>query len=68
MENSFKGIRYLELSNSSDINYRIYDRFFDKINYLITEKSYEKYSINQYIVRIGIDSNNSLPIEKIDFS
>ena len=33
------GIRYLELSDSYGTNYRICNKFFDKINYLITEKS-----------------------------
>ena len=33
------GIRYLELSDSYGTNYRIRNKFFDKINYLITEKS-----------------------------
>ena len=32
------GIRYLKLSNSYDINYRIYNKIFDKINHLITKK------------------------------
>ena len=59
----YSGIRYLELSNSYDINYRIYNKIFDKINCLITEKSDYKYSINHNFARIRIDSYNSLPIE-----
>ena len=34
----YNGIRYLELSNSYDINYRLYNKIFDKINHLITKK------------------------------
>ena len=34
----YNGIRYLELSNSYDINYRLYSKIFDKINHLITKK------------------------------
>ena len=60
----YNGIRYLELSNSYDTNYRVYNKIFDEINYLITEKSDDKYSINHNFARIKIDSYNSLPIEK----
>ena len=42
----YNGIRYLELSNSYNINYRIHNKIFDKINYLITIKSDDKYSMN----------------------
>ena len=34
----YNGIQYLELSNSYDINYRLYNKIFDKINHLITKK------------------------------
>ena len=34
----YNGIRYLELSNLYDINYRLYNKIFDKINHLITKK------------------------------
>ena len=65
----YNGIRYLELSNSYDTNYRVYNKIFDEINYLITEKIEDKYSINHNFARIKIDSFNSLPMEtKIDFS
>ena len=60
----YNGIRYLELSNSYDTNYRVYNKIFDEINYLITEKSDDKYSINHNFARIKIDSYKSLPIEK----
>ena len=60
----YNAIGYLELSNSYDSNYRIYNNIFDKINYLITGKSDDKYSINHNSARIRIDSYNSLPIEK----
>ena len=63
----YNGIRYLELSNSYDTNYRVYNKIFDEINYLITEKSDDKYSINHNFARIKIDSYNSLPIEKVTF-
>ena len=46
------GIRCLELSDSYDISYRIYNKFFDKINYFIPHN----------FARIRIDSYNSLPI------
>ena len=39
------------------------------MNYLIIEKSDDKYSINHNFTRIRIDPYNSLPIEKnIDYS
>ena len=62
-------IRYLELSNSYNevycrINSRIYNAIFDRINYLVSEKSDDKYSIDHYPARTRIDSYNSLPIEK----
>ena len=45
-------IRYLVLSNSYDeayyrINSWIYNAIFDRINYLISEKSDDKYGINR---------------------
>ena len=45
----YHGIRYLELSNSNDINYGIYNKVFDEINYLITGKSDDRYSINHIL-------------------
>ena len=39
--------------------------FCDRIKYLITEKSGIPESINHNFGKIRIDSNNSLPIEKI---
>ena len=41
-----------------------YNAIYDGINYLISEKSGFIYSINHSFARIGIDSYNSLPIEK----
>ena len=47
----------------------MYNAIFGRINYLISEKSDAKYSINHNFARIRIDSYNSLPIEKKkDFS
>ena len=37
-----EGVRYLELSNSYDINYRIYNVLFDIINDLISKKDDDK--------------------------
>ena len=61
----YNGIRYLEVSNSCDINYRIYNAIFDRI---ISEKSGIADSIDHNFVRIRIDLYNSLPTEKKDFS
>ena len=33
----YNGIRYLELCSSYNINYRVYKKIFDKIDYFITE-------------------------------
>ena len=52
--------KYLKLFDSW-----IYDRIYDKINYLIGEKNNYKYSISHNFAKIRIDSHNSLPIEKI---
>ena len=48
----YNGIRYLELSNSCEINYRIYNKLFDTINHLVTKKNDDKYSINHNFARI----------------
>ena len=40
-----------------------YDKIFDNIKYLISEKSAITGSINHNLVRIIIDSYNSLPIK-----
>ena len=61
----YNGIRYLELCNSYGINSRIYYAIFDKINYLISEKSGIADSINHNFAIIRIDSYNSLRIEKM---
>ena len=67
------GIRFLELSNSYNdvyevyyrIDSRIHNAIFDRIKYLVTEKSDDKDSANHNPARIRTDSYNSLPIEKI---
>ena len=60
-------VRYLEFSiiliNSYNINYRIYNKIFDKTTYLISEKSDDKYCINHDFAIIRIDSYNPLPKE-----
>ena len=65
----YDGIRYLELSNSyNEVFYKVDSRkcnaIFDRINYLIREKSGITDSINHNFARIRIDSYNPLPIEK----
>ena len=60
----YNRIRYLELSNSYDINYRIYNEIFEKINYFITEKRDDKHSLNHNFPETRTDSCNSLSIEK----
>ena len=67
--NIYDGIRYLELSDSYNegfykIDSRRPNAIYDRINYLISEKSGITDSINHNFARIGIDSCNSLPIEK----
>ena len=52
--------RYLVL-----FGYGLFDKFSCKINYLISEKSDITDSINHNFGKIGIDSYNSLPFEKI---
>ena len=46
-------------------DYGWFDKLFDTIKYLITEKSGITDSINHNFARIRIDSYNSLTIEKI---
>ena len=53
------GTRYLEL-----FGFWFYHRIYDRINYLIGEKSNYKYNINHNFARTRIDSY-CLPIEKI---
>ena len=53
-------IRYLVL-----FDYSYYDKIGDRIKYLINEKSGITESIYNNFGKIRIDSNNSLPIEKI---
>ena len=56
--------RYLVL-----FHHGLFDKIFDKIKYLIGEKSGITDSDNHNFGKIGIDSYNSLPIEKnTDFS
>ena len=67
------GVRYLELCNSYNkvyygVDSRIYNAYFYRINYVISEKSGVTDSINHNFARITIDSYNSLPIEKKDLS
>ena len=45
-------------------DYGLFNEMFDKIKYLITEKSGIKNIINHNFGKIRIDSHNSLPIEK----
>ena len=52
--------RYLVL-----FDHGLFDKIFDKIKYLICEKSGITESINHNFGKIRIDSYNSLPIEKI---
>ena len=56
----YDGIRHLVL-----FNHLWYDKIYDRIRYLISEKSGITNSINHNFARIRIDSHNSLPIEKI---
>ena len=44
-----------------------YYTIYDRINYLISEKSGITYSINHNFARIGIDLYYSLPIEEKTF-
>ena len=65
----YNGVRNLELFDSYNEfcyrnNSRIYNTIFDRITYLISEKSGIKDSINHNFGRIRIDSCNSLPNEK----
>ena len=55
----YDGIRYLVLFDPER-----YNAIHHRINYLISEKSAIRYSINHNFARIRIDSYNSLPIEK----
>ena len=55
----YVGIRYLVLHD-----YKRYSTIFDRIRYLISEKSGITNSINCNFGRIRIDSHDSLPIEK----
>ena len=52
-------IRYLML-----FDFGLNDAIYDRIRYLINEKSGITDTINHNIARIRIDSYNSLPIEK----
>ena len=55
----YDGIRYLVLFSY------LYDEICNRIKYLISEKSGITDSINYNLAKIRIDSNISLPIEKI---
>ena len=57
---NYDGTRYLELFDSW-----IYNRIYDKINYLVGEKRNYKCSLSYDFAKIRIYSYNSLPIEKI---
>ena len=54
------GIRYLEI-----FGYGLYDEIYNRIRYLISEKSGITDSINYNFATIRIDSHNSLTIEKM---
>ena len=56
----YDGIRHFVL-----FNHLWYDKIYDRIRYLISEKSCITTSINHNFARIRTDSHNSLPIEKI---
>ena len=56
----YDGIRYLVI-----LGHSCFEEIFDRIKYLISEKSGITDSINHNFARIRIDSCNSLPIEKI---
>ena len=55
----YDGTRYLVLFRPER-----YNAIYDKIRYLISEKSGITYSINHNFARIRIDSYNFLPLEK----
>ena len=46
-------------------DYGLFNKICDKIKYLISKKSGITNSINHNFGKIGIDSNNSLPIKKV---
>ena len=56
----YDGIRYLVL-----LGHSWYDKICDSINYLISKESGIKDCNNHNLLRIRIDSYNSLPIEKM---
>ena len=58
---TYDGIRYLAIIGS----HMWYEKIFDRIRYLISEKSGITDIINHNFARIRIDSYKSLPIEKI---
>ena len=65
----YNGISYLKLFYSDNeiyygINSIIHSAIFDRINYLISEKSGITDGINPNFTRIRIDSYSSLPIKK----
>ena len=55
----YDGTRYLALFGP-----KTYDAIYDRIRYLMNEKSGITYSINHNFARIRIDSYNSSPVEK----
>ena len=55
----YNGIRYLVLFGPER-----YDAIYDRIRYLISEKSGITYSISHIFAKIRTDSCNTLPIEK----
>ena len=55
----YNGIRYLVLFGPER-----YDAIYDRIRYLISEKSGATHGISHDFKRIKFDSYNSLPIEK----
>ena len=55
----YDGTRYLVLFSPER-----YDRIYDRIRYLLSEKNDITYSISHNFATIRIDSYNSLPIKK----
>ena len=57
---AYDGIRYLVI-----FDYWSYDEIYNRVRYLISERSGITNSINHNFARIRIDSYNTSPIEKI---
>ena len=59
----YDGTRYLKLFGSEK-----YDAIYNRIIYLITQKSSIIYIFSHYILKIKVDSCDSLSIKNIDFA